>query len=52
MKEGGTMTSTKETYRSGEDGDRPAFDCDLSAKDGSDEMCMREYLRRHIPVLV
>ena len=46
------MKSTKATYRLSQDDDRPAFDCDLSAKDGSDEMCMREYLRTRIPVLV
>ena len=46
------MKSTKAEDRISEDDHRPAFDCDLSAKDGSDEMCVREYLRAHIPVLV
>ena len=31
---------------------KEAFDCDLSAEDGRDEMCMREYLSTHIPVMV
>jgi hypothetical protein len=52
MREGGAMESTKAEDRGSEDGRRPVFDCDLSAKNGSDEMCIREYLRTHIPVLV
>ena len=46
------MKSTKAEDRIGEDDHRPAFDCDLSATDGSDDMCVREYLRTRIPVLV
>jgi hypothetical protein len=30
----------------------PEFTCDISAKDVSDEMCMREFLRIHVPVAV
>lgn len=46
------MKSTKAEDQIIRDDHRPAFDCDLSAKDGEDEMCMREYLRTHIPPLV
>lgn len=30
----------------------PEFTCDISATDVSDEMCMREFLRTHMPVAV
>jgi hypothetical protein len=52
MREGGAMKSTEAEDRTREDDHRPAFDCDLSANDGSDDMCVREYLRAHIPLLV
>ncbi len=46
------MKLTKAEDQIARDDHRPAFDCDLSAEDGEDEMCVREYLRTHIPVLV
>jgi hypothetical protein len=52
MKEGATMKSTEAEDQITRDDHRPAFDCDVSVKDGGDDMCVREYLRTHIPVLV
>ena len=53
MKEGGAMRPTETEDQIPRDDQRPAFDCDLPAKEGSgDDMCVREYLRAHIPLLV
>lgn len=30
----------------------PEYDCDALPKDGSDEVCMREFLRAHMPLTV
>jgi hypothetical protein len=30
----------------------PPIDCDVAASDGRDEMCMREFLRTYVPVMV